>query len=96
MQRDGKSLVFGRFVGKFESPDFRSRRVVLRNRDTGRRETLSIDDGLGLIAELVPPGVYDVEAIEAVYFPNLRPMNIRRFRPIRQRFTVSPPVARAE
>ena len=90
VQRDGKSLVFGRFVGKFESPDFRSRRVVLRNRDTGRRETLSIDDGLGLIAELVPPGVYDVEAIEAVYFPNLRPMNIRRFRPIRQRFTVSP------
>ena len=90
VQRDGKSLVIGRFVGKFESPDFRSRRIVLRHRDSGRQETLSIDDGLGLIAELAPPGVYDVEAIEAVYFPNIRPMNFRRFRPIRQRFTVAP------
>jgi len=90
VQRDGKSLVIGRFVGKFESPDFRSRQIVLRHRDTGRNETLSVDDGLGLINELVPPGVYDVEAIEAVYFPNIRPMNTRRFRPIRQRFTVAP------
>ncbi len=84
------SLVIGRFVGKFESPDFRSRRVVLRHRDSGRRQTLSIDDGLGLITETVPPGVYDVEAIEAVYFPNIRPMNLRRMRPIRQRYSVSP------
>ena len=90
IQRDGKSLVIGRFVGKFESPDFRSRRVVLRHRDSGRQQTLSIDDGLGLITEVVPPGVYDVEAIEAVYFPNIRPMNVRRFRPIRQRFSVAP------
>ncbi len=90
VQRDGKSLVIGRFVGKFESPDFRSRRIVLRHRDTGNRQTLAIDDGLGLIAELVLPGVYDVEAVEAVYFPNIRPLNVRRFRPIRQRFTVSP------
>lgn len=90
VQRDGKSLVIGRFVGKFESPDFRSRRIVLRHRDTGRQETLAVDDGLGLIAELVRPGVYDVEAIEAVYFPDIRPMNTRRFRPIRQRFTVAP------
>ena len=90
VQRDGKSLVIGRFIGKFESPDFRSRRIVLRHRDTGRNETLSVDDGLGLISELVPPGVYDVEAIEAVYFPNIRPLNVRKFRPIRQRFTVSP------
>lgn len=90
VQRDGKSLVIGRFVGKFESPDFRSRRIVLRHRDTGRNETLAVDDGLGLINELVPPGVYDVEAVEAVYFPNIRPLNVRRFRPIRQRFTVAP------
>ncbi len=88
--RDGKSLVIGRFVGKFESPDFRSRRLVLRHRDSGREERLSIDDGLGLIHELVEPGVYEVEAIEAVYFPNIRPMNPRRFRPIRQRFSVAP------
>lgn len=90
VRRDGKSLVIGRFVGKFESPDFRSRRIVLRHRDSGRVETLSIDDGLGLIFELAPPGVYDVEAIEAVYFPNIRPFNPRRVRPIRQRFSVSP------
>ena len=88
--RDGKSLVIGRFVGKFESPDFRSRRLVLRHRDSGKEERLSIDDGLGLIHELVEPGVYEVEAIEAVYFPNIRPMNPRRFRPIRQRFSVAP------
>lgn len=90
VQRDGKSLIIGRFVGKFESPDFRSRRLVLTNRDTGKQERLSIDDGLGLIHELVEPGVYAVDGVEAVYFPNIRPMNPRRFRPIRQRFSVSP------
>ncbi len=90
VRSDGKSLVIGRFVGKFESPDFRSRRLVVRNRDTGKEERLAIDDGLGLIHELVEPGVYEVRAIEAVYFPNVRPMNPRRFRPIRQRFAVAP------
>ena len=90
VQRDGRSLVIGRFTGKFESPDFRSRRVVMRHRDSGKTETLAIDDGLGLIFELVTPGVYDVEAIEAVYFPNIHPFNPRRFRPVRQRFSVSP------
>ncbi len=88
--RRGHSLVIGRFEGKFESPDFRSRRIVLRHRDTGRRETLRIDDGLGLIAEIVEPGVYDVLAFEAVYLPQIRPMNPRRVRPIRQRFKVTP------
>ncbi len=88
--RRGDSLVIGRFEGKFESPDFRSRRIVMRHRDTGRQETLRIDDGLGLIAEIVEPGVYDVLSIEAVYLPQIRPMNPRRIRPVRQRFTVSP------
>ncbi len=90
MVRGGNSLVIGRFEGKFESPDFRSRRIVMRHRDTGRRETLRIDEGLGLITEVVAPGVYEVLAIEAVYLPQIRPMNPRRVRPIRQRFTVSP------
>ncbi len=90
MTNKGNSLVIGRFAGKFESSDFRSRRIVMRHRDTGKRETLRIDDGLGLIAEIVKPGVYDVLAIEAVYLPQIRPMNPRRIRPIRQRFSVSP------
>ena len=59
--QDGESLVFGRFVGKFESPEFSSRRVRLRDHESGKEILLAIDDGVGYIAELVPPGTYSVD-----------------------------------
>lgn len=88
---DEKSLVFGRFVGKFNSRYFRSRKVHLREVTTGKVEDLKIGDALGHIAETIPPGVYDMLGFEAIYYPpTTRPMDPRRYRPIRQRFALNP------
>ena len=87
---DGKSVVFGRFVGKFESIEFRSRRIRLREVSTGKNETLEIDDALGYIAETIKPGLYDVLGFEAVYYPQVRSARPGRYRPLRQRFGLSP------
>ena len=88
---DDKSLVFGRFVGKFNSRYFRSRKVRLREVVTGKVEVLEIGDALGHIAETIPPGVYDMLSFEATYYPpTTRPINPRRYRPIRQRFALNP------
>jgi tetratricopeptide (TPR) repeat protein len=86
----GESFVFGRFVGKFESADFSSRRVRLRNTANGDEQTLNVDEGIGYIAEKIPPGVYSVVAIEAVFLPRTRPFKPSAYRPIRQRFGVRP------
>lgn len=87
---DGDSLVFGRFIGKFESPEFASRRIRLRESETGKEILLSIDDGIGYIAETIPPGIYSVVGIEAVYIPRTRPFKPDKYRPIRQKFGVRP------
>ena len=88
---DDKSLVFGRFVGQFNSRYFRSRKVRLREVATGKVEVLEIGDALGHIAETIPPGVYDMLGFEAIYYPpTTRPLTPRRYRPIRQRFALNP------
>lgn len=88
---DGNSLVFGRFVGKFDSTQFHSRRILLREVTTGEEETLAIGDALGTITETLPPGVYDLLGFEAIYYPRLTgPIRADRYRPIRQRFVVKP------
>ena len=88
---DEKSLVFGRFVGKFKSRYFRSRKVRLREVTTGEVVVLKIGDALGHIAETIPPGSYDVVGFEAIYYtPTTRPLNPNRYRPMRQRFAVNP------
>lgn len=92
----GQSLVFGRFVGKFESTDFRSRRVRLRDVNTGGEQTLEVGEGLGYISETIPPGTYHVVSIEAVYYPRVHPFKPDKFRPIRQRFGVKPKSGDAE
>ena len=79
-----------RFVGKFESIEFRSRRIRLREVSTGKNETLEIDDALGYIAETIKPGLYDVLGFEAVYYPQVRSARPGRYRPLRQRFGLSP------
>jgi tetratricopeptide (TPR) repeat protein len=86
----GESLVFGRFVGKFESSEFSSRRVRLRDSASGKEILLSVDDGVGYIAETIPPGTYSVVGIEAVYVPRSRPFRPDKYRPIRQKFGVKP------
>jgi len=87
---EGESLVFGRFVGKFESAEFSSRRVRVRNNESGEERLLSVDDGVGYIAETIPPGTYSVVGIEAVYVPRSRPFKPDKYRPIRQKFGVKP------
>ena len=88
---DEESLVFGRFVGKFDSRYFRSRKVRLREVTTGEVEVLEIGDALGHIAETIPPGNYDVIGFEALYYaPTTRPLSPHRSRRIRQRFAVNP------
>ncbi|TDI45218.1 MAG: tetratricopeptide repeat protein [Acidobacteria bacterium] len=87
---DGKSLVFGRFVGKFDSIEFRSRRIRLREVSTGKNVTLEIDDALGYIAETIKPGLYNLLGFEAVYYPRVRPAKPGKYRPLRQRFGLSP------
>ncbi len=86
----GESLVFGRFVGKFESAEFSSRRVRLRDQASGQETLLNVDDGVGYIAETLPPGTYSVVGIEAVYLPRSRPFKPDKYRPIRQKFGVRP------
>lgn len=87
---DRKSLVFGRFVGKFGSRYFRSRKVRLREVVTGEVEVLKVGDALGHIAETIPPGVYDVLDFEATYFPPTTRINPKHYRPLRQRFAINP------
>ena len=87
---EGESLVFGRFVGKFESAEFSSRRVRIRDTESGQERVLSVDDGVGYIAETIPPGTYSVVGIEAVYLPRSRPFKPDKYRPIRQKFGVKP------
>ena len=88
---DEKSLVFGRFVGKFNSRYFRSRKVRLREVTTGEVEVLKIGDALGHIAETIPLGTYDMLGFEALYYPpRTGPINPARYRPIPQRFAVNP------
>lgn len=87
---DGESLVFGRFVGKFESPEFQSRRLRIREIESGEERTLEVDEGLGYIAETVPPGTYHMVSVEAVYFPRVHPFKPGKYRPIKQRFGVRP------
>jgi tetratricopeptide (TPR) repeat protein len=87
---DGESLVFGRFLGKFESAEFSARRVRLRDIESGEERTLRVDDGIGYIAETIPPGTYSIVSIEAVYIPRIRPFRPSQYRPLRQRYGVKP------
>ena len=90
---DGDSIVFGRFTGKFGSPDFSSRRVGLRNVTSGKVRFLGVDDGLGYIAEKIPPGTYTVESLEAIYRAPILANKMNR--PIRQRYRVTPKTGEA-
>lgn len=92
-----ESLVFGRFIGRFDSSQFRSRRILLREVNTGEKEQLTVGDGLGIIVETIPPGVYDLLGFEAVYYARISgPIQLDRHRPIRQRFAVKPKTGDAQ
>ncbi len=85
----GRSLVFGRFEGRFEGPDFRARKIELRRVDTGKKYYISIGDGLGFFEETLPPGSYTIVGVEATYYPPIRPVH-HKFRPVKQRLSLRP------
>ena len=91
---DGDSIVFGRFTGKFGSSDFTSRRVRIREVTSEKVRFLGVDDGLGYIAEKIPPGTYTVESFEALYRPPS--LSNRMSRPLRQRYGVTPKTGEAK
>lgn len=86
----GQSLVFGRLEGQFDGPDFRDRKLELRRVESGKTVDISVGEGLGYFEAVIPPGSYEVLAVEATYFPPGRPMDPTRYRPVRQRFGVHP------
>ena len=87
---EGDSLVFGRLAGRFDGVDFRDRNLEFRRLDDGKKFDVSVGEGLGYFEAILPPGHYEIKAVEATYSPLGRPINPQRYRPVRQRYGVSP------
>ena len=90
LRREGRSIVFGRIQGRFDGTDYRARKIRVRHTETGTEHLIRTDEALGFFEATLPVGTYEVVAIEAVYFPTIRPMNPRRFPPVKQRYRVKP------
>jgi tetratricopeptide (TPR) repeat protein len=84
----GRGLVFGRFEGQFDGPLFRSRKLRLRKVEDDKEYFLPIEDNLGYFHVVVEPGTYALTGMEANYVALTRPLNLRNYRPVRQRFGV--------
>ena len=84
----GASLVFGRLEGQFDGPDFRSRKIRVVSESTGKQYSIEVGPGLGYFEGILPAGTYKLVGLEATYFPQTRPIDPIRFRPVRQRFFV--------
>jgi tetratricopeptide (TPR) repeat protein len=88
LRQEGLSIVFGRIQGRFDGTDYRGRKIRVRHIETGDEHLIRADEALGFFEATLPVGSYEVVAIEAVYFPSIRPMNPRRFPPVKQRYRV--------
>jgi len=88
LRQEGLSIVFGRIRGRFDGTDYRGRKIRVRHTETGDEHLIRVDGALGFFEATLPVGRYEVVAIEAVYFPTIRPMNPRRFPPVKQRYRV--------
>jgi tetratricopeptide (TPR) repeat protein len=86
----GNSLVFGRLEGRFDGADFRDRSLEFRRLDDGKKYDIEVGEGLGYFEAVLPPGEYEIRALEATYSPIGRPINPQRYRPVRQRYGVTP------
>jgi tetratricopeptide (TPR) repeat protein len=89
LRRDGRSFVFGRLTGSFDGREYLDRKILVRNRETGREHAIPVDPGLGHFAAALPTGIYQLIAIEATYVPAVRPMNLADFPPVPQSFALS-------
>ncbi len=91
LRQEGLSIVFGRIQGRFDGTDYRGRKIRVRHIETGDEHLIRADEALGFFEATLPVGSYEVVAIGAVYFPSIRPMNPRRFPPVKQRYRVKAP-----
>jgi tetratricopeptide (TPR) repeat protein len=91
LRQRGKSIVFGRLEGRFDGSDYRGRKIRVRNRETREDHLIAVDEALGSFEAVLPMGVYDVVAIEAMYVPNVKPLNPSAFPPVRQRYAIRAP-----
>lgn len=90
IRAEGKSLVFGRLEGRFDGAEYRGRRLRVREQATGREHELDVEPGLGYFEAILPTGRYDLLAIEATYFPRVRPLSPEKFPPMAQRYVIQP------
>jgi len=88
LTNDGRSFVFGRLQGRFDGPDYRRRKIRVRNEETGKEYAIDIGRGLGYFEAALPVGTYTFLSIEAVYFPPVKSMSLSRFRPVPQRYAL--------
>lgn len=84
----GQSLVIGRFEGQFDGPLFRSRKIRVQPVGSEKTLYLPVGDALGDFVVQLPPGVYSITGMESNYVAFTRPMNLRNYRPLKQKFGV--------
>ena len=80
--------MFGRLQGRFDGPEYRGRKIRVRNEETGKEYTIDIGRGLGYFEAALPVGTYSFLSIEAVYFPPVKSLRLNRFRPVSQRYAL--------
>jgi tetratricopeptide (TPR) repeat protein len=90
LRRKGLTLVFGRLVGRFEGPEYRSRKLRFRHRISGEEHVVPVEPALGYFETALPAGTYHFVSVEAVYFPSARPMKPSRYPPVQQRYAIQP------
>ena len=87
---DERSFVFGRIEGRFDGPDYRRRKIRVKNDATGKEYAINSGQGLGYFEAALPVGTYTFVSLEAVYFPPVRSLRLNRFRPVPQRYVLQP------
>ena len=90
LQAKGHSLVFGRLRGRFDGTEYRGRKIRVRNQETGDDYLIAVEKGLDFFEAALPSGTYSVVAVEAIYFPRIKPMKLDKFPPVRQRYALRP------
>ena len=89
LTNEQRSFVFGRLQGRFDGTDYRSRKIRVRNEDTGKEYKIDVGRGLGYFEAALPVGTYTVLSIEAIYVPP-KSMRLDRYRPVPQRYVLQP------
>lgn len=90
LRNKGQSFVFGRLEGRFDGPQYRGQKIRVRETETNEEHLIKVEKGLGYFHAILPTGRYALVSLESMYFPRMKPMNPRRYPPVRQRYTIRP------